>query len=130
MSDSAAQGGEEPSEGIAGKGYHSRAVLKALTGIFRSLISEPGRHGRLQWRGDTAARDAVYANRKRLGFSKGKALMRALFGVGRPKGWVDARLEALLAYFVGRICCVLAIWPTSGVRKAMCPMIIRFELTV
>ena len=103
------------------------------------------------------ARDAVYANRRRLDSSKGKALLRAraerversfahcldrggmlrvwlrgfeniekryiihvagfnlgvlvraLFGAGTPKGWADARLEAQLAYFEGRICCVLAI---------------------
>ena len=178
LTDSAAPEGEALPEVIGDKGYHSRAVLKALTGIFRARISEPGRHGRLRWHGDTAARDAVYANRKRLGSSKGKALlraraerversfahcldrggmrllwlrgleniekryiihvagfnlgvlMRALFGVGTPKGWADARSEALLAYFEGRICCVLAIWPASGDRKASCPLLIRFELTV
>jgi hypothetical protein len=34
--DSAAPGAEEPSEVIGDKGYHSRAVLKALTGLFRA----------------------------------------------------------------------------------------------
>ena len=63
------------------------------------------------------------------GFNLG-VLMRALFGVGTPKGWADARSEALLAYFEGRIWCVLAIWPASGDRKASCPLLIRFELTV
>ena len=63
------------------------------------------------------------------GFNLG-VLMRAMFGVGTPKGWADARLEALLAYFGGRICCILAIWPASGERKASCPLFIRVELTL
>ena len=69
VTDSAAAAGEGLPEVIGDKGYHSRVVLKALTGIFRAQISEPGR--------DTAARDAVCANRKRLDSSKGKALLRA-----------------------------------------------------
>ena len=75
--DSAGPGAEELSEVIGDKGYHSRAVLKALTGLFRARISEPARRGRLRWHGDRAARDAVYANRSRLDSAKGKALMRA-----------------------------------------------------
>ena len=176
--DSAGPGAEAASEVIGDKGYHSRAVLKALTGFFRARISEPARRGRLRWHGDTAARDAVYANRSRLDSAKGKALlraraerversfahcldrggmrrlwlrgleniekryiihvsgfnlgilMRALFGVGTPKGWADARLEALLVYFEGLLCCVLAIWPASGTPKAIRPLIVRLELTL
>ena len=176
--DSTAPGADEASDVIGDKGYHSRAVLKALTGLFRARISEPAHQGRLRWHGDTAARDAVYANRSRLDSAKGKALMRAraerversfahcldrggmrrvwlrgleniekryiihvsafnlgilmraLFGVGTPKGWADARLEALLVYFEGRLCCVLAIWPSCEEQKAGCLLIIRFELTL
>ena len=63
------------------------------------------------------------------GFNLG-VLMRALFGVGTPKGWADARWEALLACFAGRICCLLAIWPPLGEQEAHRPLIIRFELIV
>ena len=56
--------------------------------------------------------------------------MRALFGVGTPKGWADARLEALLVYFEGLLCCVLAIWPSCEEQQAGFPLIIRFELTL
>ena len=63
------------------------------------------------------------------GFNLG-VLMRALFGVGTPKGWADARLEALLAYFGGRICCILTIWPPCDEQSAGCPLIFRFELTL
>ena len=66
-----------PVEVIGDKGYHSREVLKALPEECRSRISEPLHRGRLRWHGDTRARDAVYANRARLGSAKGKALMRA-----------------------------------------------------
>ena len=63
------------------------------------------------------------------GFNLG-VLMRALFGAGTPKGWADARPEALLACFAGRICCLLAIWPPVGEQNAPRPLIIRFELIV
>ena len=61
------------------------------------------------------------------GFNLG-VLMRALFGAGTPKGWVDARCEALLACCAGRICCLLAIWPPLGEHDAPQFLIIRFEL--
>ena len=61
------------------------------------------------------------------GFNLG-ILMRTLFGVGTPKGWADARLEALLVYFEGRLCCVLAIWPSCEEQQAGCPLLTRFEL--
>lgn len=62
---------------VADKGYHSRDVLKHLPDTCRSRISEPGHKGRLRWHGDTAARDAVYGNRNRIGSSTGKVLLRA-----------------------------------------------------
>ena len=63
------------------------------------------------------------------GFNLG-VLMRALFGVGTPKGWADARCEALLACFEGRICCLLAVWPPVGEQEATRPLIVCFELIV
>ena len=58
---------EAPAELIADKGYHSRAGLKALDGgPWKSRISEPKRDEFSRWRGDDAARRAVYNNRARL----------------------------------------------------------------
>ena len=72
-----APGIDEPFALVADKGYHSRNVLKDLPDACTSRISEPAHKGRLRWHGDTAARDAVYGNRKRIRSSTGKALMRA-----------------------------------------------------
>ena len=63
------------------------------------------------------------------GFNLG-VLMRALFGARTPKSWADARCEALLASFAGRICCLLAIGPPLGEHDAPQFLIIRFELIV
>ena len=58
---------EAPAELIADKGYHSRDALKALDGgPWKSRISEPHHDEFLRWRGDDAARRAVYNNRTRL----------------------------------------------------------------
>ena len=63
-------------EVVADKGYHSTAVLLEIesTGI-RSYISEPDR-GRRKWKGDLAARRAVYANRRRNRGERGKRMQR------------------------------------------------------
>ena len=130
---------------MADKGYHSRKVLKDLPDACTSRISEPAHKGRLRWKGDMDARDAVYGNRGRLKSEKGKALLRArgerversfahcldrggmrrvhlrglanvekryiihvagfnlgillraLFGVGSPRGWGDAPAALLFA---------------------------------
>jgi transposase len=67
----------ETAELVADKGYHSRAVLKALdAGVWKTRIAEPQRPVFLRWHGDTAARNAVYANRNRLRSEIGKAAMR------------------------------------------------------
>ena len=51
---------------VADKGYHSNQTLTACVASgLRSYISEPDR-GRRNWRGKAAARDAVYANRRRI----------------------------------------------------------------
>lgn len=64
------------SEIVADKGYHSNAVLKDhhRPGV-RTYISEPDR-GRRSWRGKSAERDAVYANRRRIRGKRGKRLMK------------------------------------------------------
>ena len=57
----------EPSELIADKGYHSRDGLKDLEdGPWKSRIAEKKGAGVSRWRGDVAARRAVYNNRARL----------------------------------------------------------------
>jgi transposase len=73
----AAPTAEEPSELVADKGYHSRAVLKDLDGgVWKTRIAEPRPRGFLRWHGDDKARAAVYANRTRLGSGVGKQAMR------------------------------------------------------
>jgi transposase len=60
---------------VADKGCHSRAVLLELRPHFRTYISEPDR-GRQCWRDHAAARDAVYANRRRILSPRGLRLLR------------------------------------------------------
>jgi transposase len=63
-------------EVVADKGYHSNQTLVDLTALgVRTYIAEPDR-GRRRWRDQCAARDAVYANRRRLHRPRGQALMR------------------------------------------------------
>ncbi|HEY8816434.1 MAG TPA: transposase [Candidatus Dormibacteraeota bacterium] len=68
---------QEPSELVADKGYHSRALLKTLDdGVWKTRIAEPKQSGFSRWHGDDKARVAVYANRTRLGSGVGKQAMR------------------------------------------------------
>ena len=68
---------QEPSELVADKGYHSRALLKTLDdGVWKTRIAEPKQSGFSRWHGDDKARVAVYANRTRLGSAVGKEAMR------------------------------------------------------
>jgi len=68
---------KKPSELVTDKGYHSRAVLKALdAGVWKTRIAEPKQPGFSRWHGDDKARAAVYANRTRLGSAVGKQAMR------------------------------------------------------
>jgi transposase len=61
---------------VADKGYHSNDLLKDLTVLgVRTYISEPAR-GRRNWKGKHAARDAVYGNRRRIGGTRGRRLLR------------------------------------------------------
>jgi transposase len=68
--------GEGIQELVADKGYYSRERIVDLErqGL-RTYISEP-RQRRRRWRGDQAARDAVYSNRRRIRGRRGKALLR------------------------------------------------------
>jgi transposase len=63
-------------EVVADKGYHSNQVLVDLAALdLRTYIAEPDR-GRRTWRRQAAARDAVYANRRRIRGARGLALQR------------------------------------------------------
>jgi transposase len=63
-------------EVVADKGYHSNQVLEDLAALdLRTYIAEPDR-GRRRWKKKAAARDAVYANRRRIRGARGLALLR------------------------------------------------------
>jgi transposase len=63
-------------EVVADKGYHSNQVLVDLTALdLRTYIAEPGR-GRRTWKKKPDARDAVYANRRRIRGTRGLTLQR------------------------------------------------------
>jgi transposase len=63
-------------EVVADKGYHSNQVLVDLRALdLRTYIAEPDR-GRRRWKKKAAARDAVYANRRRIHGGRGLALLR------------------------------------------------------
>ena len=62
-------------EVVADKGYHSNETMVFAAIGVRSYVSEPDR-GRRHWKGQAAARDAVYANRRRIRGARGKRLLR------------------------------------------------------
>ena len=63
----AAPTAEDPAECVADKGYHSRAVLRALDDSpWKTRIAAPKQTGFSYWHGDEAARRAVTNNRARL----------------------------------------------------------------
>ena len=65
------------SEVVTDKGYHSNETLVSLKeSSIRSYIAEPDR-GRRKWEGKHDARDAVYANRRRIKGNR-SALLRCL----------------------------------------------------
>jgi transposase len=67
---------EGPSEVLTDKGYHSRAVVAALTEAgLRTYCSEPQR-GQQRWQGQHREQRAVYANRRRIRGDRGKRLLR------------------------------------------------------
>lgn len=58
---------EDPADLVADKGYHSRDVLKELEdSAWKTRIAEKKQSEFSRWRGDEAARRAVYNNRARL----------------------------------------------------------------
>ena len=65
--------GDEDREIVADKGYHSTDRVSDWEGIgLRTYLSEPKR-GRRRWHGQTALRDAVYRNRRRIRGARGTA---------------------------------------------------------
>ena len=63
-------------EAVADKGYHSNDVLTGPAQmVTRTYIAEPDR-GTRDWSGNEEARDAVYANRRRIRGRCGKRLMK------------------------------------------------------
>jgi transposase len=63
-------------EVVADKGYHSNATMTELSEMeIRSYVSEPDR-GERDWEDQAEARQAVYANRRRIRGSRGQRLMR------------------------------------------------------
>ena len=69
--------GQWMSEAVLDKGYHSRQTLLDLEEMnVRSYASEPER-GRQKWDGQADAREAVYANRRRVKGERGKRLLRS-----------------------------------------------------
>lgn len=63
-------------EAVGDKGYHSNHVLlQCHERGLRTYFSEPER-GRRKWKGNAAARRAVYANRRRIRQQRGKRLLR------------------------------------------------------
>lgn len=68
--------GDDDREIVADKGYHSTERVSDWEGIgLRTYISEPKR-GRRRWHGQTALRDAVYRNRRRIRGTRGRQLLR------------------------------------------------------
>jgi transposase len=64
-------------EAVLDKGYHSRQTLLDLEEMnVRSYASEPER-GRQKWDGQDEAREAVYANRRRIKGGRGRRLLRS-----------------------------------------------------
>jgi len=63
-------------ETVTDKGYHSNRTMKEQRELgIRTYGSEPNRGGR-NWKGKSAERDAVYANRRRIRGERGKRLLR------------------------------------------------------
>ena len=90
----AAPTSEDPAECVADKGYHSRAVLRALNDSpWKTRIAAPKQTGFSRWHGDEAARRAVTNNRARLN----SPLIKWLFRLSLPDEECggESRLAAL-----------------------------------
>ena len=67
---------DDDREIVADKGYHSTDRVSDWEAIgLRTYLSEPKR-GRRRWHGQTALRDAVYRNRRRIRGTRGQQLLR------------------------------------------------------
>jgi hypothetical protein len=91
---------DDPAECVADKGYHSRAVLRAVLtdldgGPWRTRISEPQRRGVSRWHGDADARRAVYNNRTRLRSGVGQHALRKRAEI----------VECSFAHILNRVAC-------------------------
>ena len=102
-------------EVVADKGCHSNRVLGDLASLdLRTYIAEPDR-GRRRWTTKAAARDAVYANRRRIRGARGRALRGAhpgLYAVSdrlRGARWLCRGLQAAVRRCAGRL-------PHPGIR--------------
>ncbi len=72
----AAVGAVGMAEVVGDKGYHSNQTMVELADIgVRSYVAEPDR-GRRTWKDKAAAREAVYANRRRIRGPRGRQLLR------------------------------------------------------
>jgi transposase len=64
-------------EVVADKGYHSNETMRTLRQEkIRTYVSEPKYKGRRRWQNKAAEQEAVYANRRRIRGTHGKALLR------------------------------------------------------
>jgi transposase len=104
---------EAPRGLVADKGYHSRAILKALAaGPWQTRIAEPKPKDVQRWRGDLDARRAVYGNRARLRSGVGKEAFKlraervergfahSLDRGGMRRAWLRGRENVQKRYFV------------------------------
>ena len=83
-------------EVVGDKGYHSNDTMVAFADLgIRSYVSEPDR-GRRNWKGKAAAREAVYANRRRIRGTRGQRLLRqrGVVQVARGYSSLGARRQA------------------------------------
>ena len=87
-------------EVVADKGYHSNQVLVDLGALdLRTYIAEPNR-GRRNWKKKTVARDAVYANRRRIRGARGLALQRRGANISNGRTHISTKPAAC----GGRMC--------------------------
>ena len=88
----AAPTSEDPAECVADKGYHSRAVLRALNDSpWKTRIAAPKQTGFSRWHGDEAARRAVTNNRARRAEIVERCFAHNLDRGGMRRTWLRGR---------------------------------------
>ena len=93
-------------EVVGDKGYHSNETMVAFAALgVRSYVSEPDR-GRRNWKAKAAARDAVYANRRRIRGARGQRLLR-------QRGELLERPTRISTRLGGCAACICGTIPTS-----------------